>query len=179
MINGFTFCGTHSSTYGIVFQSTDRALLPAKRKNEIIIAGRHGTYDQGNTTYDKRTLTVDCAFLETSPDAIPAKARDIAAWLAKKGALEFDDEPGKAYVAEVVGGIPLARAYRIGRFTLTFSCDPFAYGADTQTEAEITAAGTEIMVHVDGTAETPCRIIITNTGATGITGIRVEHRKED
>jgi len=177
--DGFTFGGTHSGEFGIVFTSTDRQMLPMKRKNEIVIAGRHGAYDQGNTTYDKRQIMVDCAFAVDDIDDIPDRSREIAAWLAKKGELIFDDEPDKAYLAEVVSGLSLSRAYRIGTFTLLFSCEPFAFGVDRQAEAALTETGAELTIHVDGTAETPCRIIITNTGATDITGIRVEHRKED
>ena len=40
MARGFHFRGISSRDFGIYFTSTDRQMLPAKRKNQIQIAGR-------------------------------------------------------------------------------------------------------------------------------------------
>ena len=178
MARGFTFCGTRSVDFGLYFVSTDRQLLPVKRKNELMIAGRDGMYDQGGTTYDMRLLTVDCSFAADTIDDIPGRARRISAWLSQRGELEFDDEPGVFYTAEVVDGVSLTRAMRVGRFTLTFRCAPLAHSVERQADGILTANGDEITVAVSGTAETPCRIILTNIGETTIESLRVSRRRQ-
>lgn len=177
-MDGFTFCGVHSGVFGIGFSSRDRQLLPPKRKNELVVAGRDGVYDQGGTTYDMRLLTVDCSFVAGKIDDIPAKARLLAAWLSQRGELEFDDEPGVFYTAEVVDGVSLTRAMRVGRFTLVFRCAPLAHSVERQTDGVFADNGDELAVRVSGTAETPCRIILTNVGDTTIDTLRVSRRRQ-
>lgn len=177
-MDGFTFCGVHSGAFGIGFASRDRQLLPAKRKNELVIAGRDGLYDQGNATYDVRQISLDCSFAVDAPADIPARARAVAAWLSQRGELEFDDEPGVFYTAEVVDGVSLTRAMRVGQFTLVFRCGPLAHSVERQADGVFAASGDEIAVQVSGTAETPCRIILTNIGDTTIGTLRVSRRRQ-
>lgn len=178
MARGFTFRGVSSRAFGIYFTSTDRQMLPAKRKNQIQIAGRHGLYDQGGETYDMRQITVDCGFAAGSVDDLAAHARRVAAWLSQKGELEFEDEPGIFYTAEAVGGISFSRALRVGAFSLTFQCDPLAHSVERQAEGIFTAPNDEMTVTVQGTADTPCRIILKNTGDTVIHSLRISRRRE-
>ena len=42
---GFIFDNKHSGDMGVVFKSTDRTLLPAKRVTQYTIPGKSGTYD--------------------------------------------------------------------------------------------------------------------------------------
>ena len=42
---GFIFDNKHSGEMGVVFKSTDRTLLPAKRVTQYTIPGKSGTYD--------------------------------------------------------------------------------------------------------------------------------------
>lgn len=179
MSRGFTFCGTHSSVFGIIFLSTNRRMLPARRRSTIIIPGRDGYRYTGISTYDERAITVTCSFLAEHVDDIPARARLVAAWLSGRGSLAFDDEPGKYYVAEVVDGIDLERAYRVVSFPVTFVCEPFAYSLAQQVTKSLSEARDECTVPVGGTAETPCRITIRNDGQTDIVGIKLSRRKEE
>ena len=178
MARGFHFRGISSRDFGIYFTSTDRQMLPAKRKNQIQIAGRDGLYYQGGDTYDLRQITIDCAFVADSVDNIAAHSRRVAAWLSQKGELEFEDEPGVFYTAEAVGGISLTRALRVGAFTLTFQCDPLAHSVERQEEGVFTKQNDEMTVTVRGTADTPCRIVLKNTGDTVIRSLRISRRKE-
>ena len=58
------------------------------------------------------------------------------------------------------------------RFGLPFICDPFAYG-----EQKTVRFTNEAPLKYAGTAETPVRITITNTGETDMEGIIIKVRK--
>lgn len=178
-MDGFTFRGTHSSAFGLGFQSTDRALLPGVRENTVIIPGRDGVYSLQNATFDRRQITIGCSFAEDVPEDIPARCRKIAAWLSAEGELEFDDEPGVFYTARAVGGISLERIYRTGRFPLVFTCEPLAHSADQQQQGTFTQSGAEIRIAVQGTADAPCRIILRNTGTTTLSRITLSRMREN
>ena len=178
-MDGFTFRGVHSSTFGLGFQSTDRTLLPGVRENTVVIPGRDGVYNLNTSTFDRRLITVDCSFAEELPEDIPARCRKIAQWLSAEGELEFDDEPGIFYTARAVGGISLERIYRTGRFPLVFTCEPLAHSADRQQQGDFTSSGDQMTVPVDGTADAPCRIILRNEGATTLTRITISRMREN
>lgn len=58
---GFTFNNVHSRDMGVVFQSSDRTLLPPKRVVQYTIPGKSGTYDIDDG-YDNREITLNVAF---------------------------------------------------------------------------------------------------------------------
>lgn len=137
-MNGFSFNGTHSSTYNIVAKSVNRPLLPPLRKREVTVFGKHGTYSFGDNTYDKRLITVAIKYVGSSLDDLRDTARDIAAWLACGEAhLIFDDEADLYYESKLYSEIGLANMRLIGEANLTFECQPFA-NAVTQTTASYT-----------------------------------------
>ena len=53
---GFIFDNKHSGDMGVVFKSTDRTLLPAKRVTQYTIPGKSGTYDIEAVSYTHLTL---------------------------------------------------------------------------------------------------------------------------
>jgi len=77
-----------------------------------------------------RRIELDCAFVGSSLADIRAKARDIAAWLHTddRANLSFDDEPGKSYKGKLASAVDLDHTGRLGQFSLTFICEPLAYG---------------------------------------------------
>lgn len=132
-MRGLTFKGLHCyDDFGLYMRSEDRALLPALRKKEIIIPGRHGVYDFDDNTYDKRIISVKFMHVEQGLTALRLKARKIAAWLSGKGLLIFDDEPDKYYIAKVYSNVSITDIATSAEFTIQFECQPFAcYFIDT------------------------------------------------
>ena len=172
---GFTFALQHSSKFGIVCDPTTRILLPEKRRNMVDIPGRSGAHMHTDGTYRVRQEIFHCYYIPQNGKSLSDATRDIAAWLAKDGVLVFDNEPDKYYTAYFTGAIPSVRHLKYGEFDLTFTYSPpFAYTETKQVVKSITSAEDFVMAIVNGTADTPCRIIIKNEGATTISNIRIK-----
>ena len=62
MSMGFIFNNKHSGDMGVVFKSTDRTLLPAKRVTQYTIPGKSGTYDIEDG-YENREIVCTVAFV--------------------------------------------------------------------------------------------------------------------
>ncbi len=179
-MKGFTFNGTHSSTYGIVMKSINRQVLPTSNDTYLQIPGRHGSYLFSGELTD-RIIEIECGLTKSTLENLRSGMRDIAAWLytTDRESLVFDDEPTKTYRAKVEGQIDLEQMFVLGKFTLQFRCEPLAYGA-VQTVNFVSDTAT---VNNTGTFETPPRFsaTITITSATtlkvilGTSYIKVDH----
>jgi len=125
---GFVYGNKHSSDFSIIAKSVNRPILPALRKRELIVPGRHGTYDFGNNTYDNRSISVLLQYVGKSFNDLRIRARDIAAWLSSLAyaALTFDDETDKYYLAKCYDALELETLFRSGAATVQFECQPFA-----------------------------------------------------
>lgn len=178
MINtGFTYAGAHSSRFGIVCDPTTRIIFPEKRRMITDIAGRSGVHMHTDGTYLARQESFHCYFVKPAGKTVAESARDIAAWLSSDGVLQFDNEPDKYYDAFVSGALPQERHLKYGEFDLLFTYSPpFAYTAMKQVLQVITASGGSIACQMDGTVDTPVRIIIRNTGNTIIQNMRVSRK---
>ena len=134
---------------GVVFKSTDRTLLPAKRVTQYTIPGKSGTYDIEDG-YENREIVCTVAFVGEGYHyaGVRTRARAVAEWLSGEGLLVFDDEPEKAYSAKVVGGIS------IEQIAVTGTCEDVKSVSLPHTEA----------VNVHGTQETDGLIYITARG---------------
>ena len=181
---GMKFRYIHSSTFKIGVKSVNRSVLPARRKNEFVVPGRHGTIDYGLNTYDKRNIQVKISLVEdVTFEELRDNVRDIAQWLGGSGPLVFDDEPDKLYQASVYDAIDpeqLLECLPYTSFTVTFECQPFAESLEYQgvNIPHVTTIPREIPVTVNGTAETPCIITIKNVGASSVTGISIRRKVE-
>lgn len=169
----FTFDGTHCSTFGLV-ANTKRSLLPALRKRELTIPGKHGSYNFSDNKYENRQIEVNVKYKSGSMASLRASARNIAAWLSSTGdylRLIFDDEPDKYYLAKLYSEIGLQTLIHTGEATLLFECEPFAYALNENVfTVDITQNNQEFTVTNNGTFETPQVITIVNTGNTAVNG---------
>ena len=131
MANGFTFDGIHCGAYGIAMLSKNRPILPGNNDSYIDVPGRNGSIHIPQGLQD-RIIELECGFVETSIANLRTAARSIAAWLytEERAALSFDDEPGKTYQAKLESAVDLEQAFVLGKFALSFRCDPLAYGAE-------------------------------------------------
>lgn len=181
MALGFRYNGIHSDTYSLVMKSIDRPLLPPLRKRDLTIPGRHGSYDFSGNTYDNRILSMEISYLGNSISALRSRAREISAWLSQteNKQLIFDDEPEKYYLAKIYDAISFENLFLIGKTTLGFECQPFAYSTSESNQTfNITADGQEITIVNSGSVETPQIITIRNTGTNTISGFTITRREE-
>lgn len=122
--------------FQITCTSADRPTLPVKRKREIAIPGKQGSYDFGGDTYSNRVISVAIQYVGASFNDLRLRARDIAAWLSKMSyrKLIFSDEPDKYYLAKIYSAVGLEYLLKVGRATIQFECQPHALYVVTSAE---------------------------------------------
>jgi predicted phage tail component-like protein len=129
-------------------RSKNRQLLPEPNDRYVQVPGRQGSILFPRELADRR-IELDCAFVEPSLADIRTKARDIAAWLnvTDRASLSFDDETGKTYRGKLASAVDFDHIGKMGRFSLSFACEPLAYGSEVITNftgdsATVNNAGT-------------------------------------
>ena len=144
---GITFNNKHSSIFGLGAK-VKRPLLPGNSDNYISPPGRSGSILFPGKPRD-RFIPVDFGFMPASKALFRAKVWEIAAWLYtdEREVLTIDDEPGKYYVGKVEDQVDLEQAFVLGKFSVVFRCEPFAYGSEVTTNfandsTTVTNAGT-------------------------------------
>jgi predicted phage tail component-like protein len=174
---GFFFNNRHSKEFYMAMETAGRGLLPSLRRNDYIITGRHGTVNYGNETYNTRQIRVDIAFLTDNLPDLQLLARNIAYWLSGKGILYFDDEPDKAYDAQIYEAVDTAQLITAKRASVVFECQPFAKSIYyLQNNYVGTASGEAMSLTSEGTQPTPCIIYLRNTGSSNINSITVTRK---
>ena len=168
---GFTFNGVDfHEKYGIWLEKTKDTLTPKLRSRKTTLPDRSGAYDYGAKRYDERMVELQCISLRVLSRA---EMRELAYDLSGKGELRTWHEPDKYYVGQLFDPGAIEYIGVVGnRFVLPFVCEPFAYGEQKTVRFE-----NESFFKYAGTAETPVRMTITNTGDSDITGIVVKVRK--
>lgn len=161
-------------TYGIMILDSGMpkdSFIPAIRPRKVNIPQRHGEYDFGAKYYEDRTLTLDC-ITATRMDGYTFRtfAREVTYELSKKSEIRLWNEPDKYYVGRIYDEIELNQLRDTGNtFTLTFLCEPFAYG---ETIMNYFANG-RYVPNYHGTAPTSTYIVIENIGSGNISNIRI------
>jgi len=122
--------------FQIIAKSVDRPILPALRKREMAIPGKHGVYDFGLNTFDSRIISVLIQYIGATFNDLRLQARDIAAWLSQTSYKEliFSDEPDKYYLAKIYDPVGLENFFRLGKATIQFECQPHALYVVTSAE---------------------------------------------
>lgn len=121
--------------FRIIVKTVNRPLLPTKRKNEVTIPGRNGTYDFSDDTYENVVIPVLVQYIDETFEDSRTRARAIAAWLsqASYSPLVFTDEPDKYYLAKIYDAASLDAIVDLvpgGKATVNFECHPMAYSID-------------------------------------------------
>lgn len=165
--------------FGIIVRKQNTNLLPTKRSNPLTINGRNGSYyGNSGSVYNEMIISLECICVTKTYDDLHKMKREIALWLSKDSELELSDELGKFYKARIISEIPMEQITSLGRFTINFVCFPFAMSVPKQDEFIYKKKGQTMSINCDGTADTPCTIIIKNTGTKPITNIKITHKKE-
>lgn len=165
--HSFEFGGVDmQEKHGVWITSYD-VLAPRLRERKTIIPGRSGSYDFGAIAYEERTLRMVC---DNRYRATRADMRELAYTLSKKNRIVLWDEPDKYYIGRIYDPSELTNLGEIVyKFTITFVCEPFAYGETVQVDFQ----GPVWSASYEGTQETPTRLQITNTGSTTANGIQI------
>ncbi len=144
MTSGYSFKGYHCSEFGLWMKSKKRQLLPGSNDTYVQVPGRDGTYLFPGELQD-RSITIECAWLDSSLQSRRINARKIAAWLWShdREILSFDDEIDKYYMAKLESPIDPEDIALLTIFTLEFRCEPLAYAGEHN--AAFTADTTTLM----------------------------------
>lgn len=147
-------------------------LLPPKRARKITIPGRSGSYDFGAKNWEERTLRITCTLTR---QVTKAEFREIIYALSKKARLRLWNEPDKYYIAELYDPTEVQDYYlETGReFELNFIAEPFAYGPTITTPLE----NGRNKIAYQGTAETPCMIVLRNVSSSNVQNITITATK--
>lgn len=103
---------------------------PKRRYEEIDIDGRDGKLYRDKGTYEEIEISIDFNFCVESPEEWNMKLREVKKWISniENKKLKLSDDLSYFYkVNKVVLSDTERILRRIGKFTLTFSCDPFMY----------------------------------------------------
>ena len=166
--DSFTFGRYNSLTdWGIRVVKHD-VLTPAKRHRKVSIPRRSGMYDFGADCWEERTIRIDCV-LERR--IARAELRAIAGALSRKGRLRLWDEPEKYYIGELYDPAEITDYFdeAMREFTLSFVCEPFAYG---RTVTLPIRSGANIVPY-PGTADAPCLIVLRNGSAADAANVTI------
>lgn len=157
--------------WGILVNAVD-VFMPPKRKRKITIPGRSGSYDFGARNWDERTIRLSCTLMRQMSKA---EFREIVYALSKKGRLRLWNEPDKYYVAELYDSGEVRDYYleTVRDFELVFTAEPFAYGSTVTSQI---TDGRNVPDY-QGTAETPCVIVLKNMSANDVMNITVTATK--
>lgn len=147
-------------------------LLPPKRAAKLTIPSRNGSYSFNNKLYNERELILTCVLIR---QISKAELREIAYLLSEKKALRIWNEPNKYYMAEIYNPPDVVDYPKesMREFELSFVCEPFAY---SETISKKMTRGLNKLAY-KGTAETPTKIIIKNTGSAAIKNITITATK--
>lgn len=112
-------------------RSKNRQLLPEPNDSYVQVPGRQGSILFPGELQD-RYIDLDCAFIEKNFPDIRIRAREIAAWLytEDREILSFNDEPDRYYRGKIASQVDFEHMATMGQFSLTFRCEPLAYGAE-------------------------------------------------
>lgn len=148
-MSGFIFCGTTSESLGLRVLTKRFPLLPERVTLTEEIAGRNGVLDyslspiHGYPGYRERVIELECAFISREPLlTLVQQLRSFMPLFLQKGSLVLYDDADVSYVGYVQNTADLERElYTVGRFTLSFRCEPFGYGKQKTTSITWNASG--------------------------------------
>jgi predicted phage tail component-like protein len=126
----FKFNNVKSTDKDIVLIDYKPIFLPANDRRFVQIPGRDGSIQAG--TNAKKDVILDCkvAILGNSEEDVLYRVCLANTWLAKRGKLEFWDQPGRYYIGEVVGEVSMESQITWNTFGLQFRCEPVKYGQE-------------------------------------------------
>lgn len=168
-----TLAGVSSREVGLHVK-THRPVSAERQQSIFEAAGRDGFYDYNNNPYSNRLLEVDFFVMKNSFPDLRNQIRQVAAWLKRKGAIHFSDDPDGMYYEGAMYQSPrLEQALTSsGRFGATFLCQPFLYGQAEQFEV-VGLPSVSVPITYSGTHDACCQIIVRNIGQTPVNNVKL------
>lgn len=134
--------GETAHSHGVSVIARPSIPVPEKRFLEYEVAGRDGKLLEFDGTYNDIQISVEMNFLSPR-DEWMSRFRDVQHWLLGDGdgKLFLSDDHGVFFKVKAVALGNVDRVvFRLGRFTATFTCDPYSYletGLRAYTMAEV------------------------------------------
>ncbi|MDF2800223.1 MAG: hypothetical protein K0S61_126 [Anaerocolumna sp.] len=120
---------------GLVMEHRPIIPIPKRNSNQLIIPGRNGSLTEDEETYGDIEIPIDFGVVDFNN--MHDKARLIRKWIVSKiidNRLIFSDDDNNYYKVKSVSCTNIERTLIVlGRFTATFTCDPFIYSNDELT----------------------------------------------
>ncbi len=107
MRTGFTFKNKHTNDFGVTARTQSRPIRPETKSQVYETPIMDGEYDfstanmHGREFYKDRTFKIDLQVIADNLTELQKKLSKLAAWLAGKGDLTFDDTPAVKWEAKV------------------------------------------------------------------------------
>lgn len=143
-------------------------LKPQKRNQSLTIPNRSGNIEVNSKRYyDSRKIDVKCVCCR---DLTRDELRHLAYFLNKRNLkITFWDEEDKYYIGEIFDPPSFSKEeYKIRfAFTLSFLCDPFAYGKIIKKRLYVGSN----TINYNGTFQTPTLIIIKNNSNINVNNL--------
>lgn len=133
----FTFKGETASGHGVYVEK--RPDIPAGKEETdfITIAGRDSPIAVRTGERKNIEIALSCGFLENR-EMWSAKAREIRKWINGEGELSFADSANFFWKVRDVELKEFVReTKKIGKFDVTFTCDPYEYLKDGLREQDV------------------------------------------
>lgn len=126
-----TFKGIHANAYNLGVKIKKWQMVPANSDTYVNVPGRHGSYHFPGKRQDL-LIGLEFAFVGSSLVDMYAKSLDIEAWLYSEArdVLSFDVLPGKYFTGKPDSEIDMEPFFVLGKFNVSFRCEPFAYGSE-------------------------------------------------
>ena len=153
-MNGLTFNGVHSDSFGLIMKTVQRSAGAPVRQKEIVIPGRDGAFVFPYKKRDNKTHSVRFTYTAKSLTELRQKEREIGAWLSEQEAyLIFDDEPDIAYLATAYNEIVPTEDSYTKTVDIEFVCQPYGFSVkEAKIENHITSAYQDV-IEYQGTQE--------------------------
>lgn len=151
----FVFNGILASSMGIRVLNLKRSILPDIRDQYETVPGKIGSY-LFTQPFGDRIIEIECALVSQAVDMILQDTRKISAWLGtdKRVPLVLSTEPDKYYMAKVSNTVEVDQTLYLGRFSIQFRCEPFAYSLDDKLQQFTAQPDLTQGIYNNGTAET-------------------------
>jgi predicted phage tail component-like protein len=131
------FNGNTSKDLKISVVKRPSAPSPIRQYRETEVIGRNGKLYEDLGTYGDIEISVEFNFIEYDPNNFNERLRQVKKWInnVTDSKLKFSDDLSYFFVVSKTVISDSSRTFKkLGRFTVTFTCEPFMYLEDGQEE---------------------------------------------
>ena len=125
----FRYNGVSSTEMDVLVVRRPNMPVAQQRTQAIQVEGRDGKLYRDKETFEDIVFAIDCNFLST-PEFFAQKIRDVKRWIYGPGSgeLQLHDDFEWFYAVKKVEISEAERQLKkVGRFSLSFTCDPYTY----------------------------------------------------